>query len=61
MSTDTTRDVVLGEHTFGWNHVSPPPFDLVSASAERSATPVATSAQALPDDFDQRIRSVGEW
>ena len=59
MSTDTTRDVVLGEHTFGWNHISPPPFEL--ASAEQQSAPVAASQQALPDDFDQRIRSVGEW
>ena len=59
MSNSDSREINFGEHTFGRDHFSPPP--LSSEFSMQSETQAASLNAPLPDDFDQRIRSIGEW
>lgn len=47
----------LSEHTFGREHVMPPPL------TQELAEPPAEQAPSPEDEWDllQRIRNVGEW
>ena len=58
MSNPDTHDHGHNEHTFGRDHFSPPPL---ASELEAQAYGLQASAQALPEDFDQRIRNIGEW
>lgn len=60
----------LEKHTFGRGHTSPapPPSSMTTVQAVGAAPPdggstasLATHTNGLPHDFDQLVRSIGEW
>ena len=54
MNMPQPADQVLPEHTFGHEHLSPPPLEQEQ---------VAVAMQGAEDEWDllHRIRNVGEW
>lgn len=73
MSTPPTFQSFAVSHTFGREHLTPPPLpssmqrergQLVDASlpSANASTPIASvQAEHLPNDFDHLVRSIGEW
>ncbi|HEY4663520.1 MAG TPA: hypothetical protein VIG85_00930 [Comamonas sp.] len=70
MSTSPAFDNQFEPHTFGRYHSHPPPLptniqlgQVVDAGqmGEATAKNVQMHAGGLPHDFDQLVRSVGEW
>lgn len=60
MSNSDSRDIHFGEHTFGRDHFTPPLL-ASELGPQGDNAPVSASSSSLPDDFDQRIRNIGEW
>ena len=58
MSNPDNLDYLHAEHTFGRDHFSPPPL---TSELNGDGYSLKAAAQELPEDFDQRIRSIGEW
>ena len=58
MSDCPSRDAIPGDHTFGWDCFGPLPF---AGRPEPVQEPAMASKAELPEDFDQRVRSIGEW
>lgn len=70
MPTLPASHSLLSLHTFGRDHMSPPPLPssikLLPAleadpAGDASAVTTPLHAGGLPHDFDHIVRSVGEW
>ncbi|MDO4593461.1 MAG: hypothetical protein Q4B46_11795 [Comamonadaceae bacterium] len=70
MSISPALDAPLSHHTFGRSHMEPPSLpghiqqnrQLHAGQGNEGAfSDQQQFAGALPHDFDQRVRSVGEW
>lgn len=70
MSTSPATHSVLSIHTFGRDHREPPPLPSsvqlgqvasVAPMVEPAVLSSPVHAASLPQDFDQLVRSVGEW
>lgn len=70
MTQARTEAAIAFGHTFGRHHAEPPPLPAsVQAGVmsdglqmgESTAPSLQTYAGSLPNDFDQLVRSVGEW
>ncbi len=70
MPTLPSTHSLLASHTFGREHVEPPPLPssillaqgLGAGSMGAAGSPIVPGhAASLPQDFDHIVRSVGEW
>ena len=70
MSTSPTPTHLLSSHTFGRDHMNPPPLPLSMQlgqplqpvqMGESTNQALQMNAGGLPHDFDHLVRSVGEW
>lgn len=61
---------LFGNHTFGRDHLEPPPLPqdmqhgaawTVAQMGATTAPAVQPGASSLPHDFDHLVRSIGEW
>ncbi|WP_287918902.1 hypothetical protein [Comamonas sp.] len=68
MTTLPSTPSLLASHTFGREHLEPPPLpsstqlgQCLGAGSMGVASSPAVAGASLPQDFDHIVRSVGEW
>lgn len=70
MSTSSSIKHFLSNHTFGRDHMEPPPLPSSiqlgqpmqsGQMGDATSQTLQMNAGGLPHDFDHLVRSVGEW